>query len=123
MADIDISRVPPNVNLELYAGDGVAIKFTLKDSTGTAYALDGAVTAQIRTKRTDPDPIVSWTVDTTDGADGIVIVSLTGAQTASLIASGKTSFSGAWDMQYVASGAEPLTLLQGSVTCDADVTH
>lgn len=122
-APTEISRVPPTVNLDLYAGDGVGIKFTAKDSDGNPYPLDGAIAAQIKTKRTDVDPLATWGVDASQQSGGIVTLSLSGSDTASLIPEGKTTFGGVWDMQYTPTGSDPMTLLQGKVTCAADVTH
>lgn len=123
MTDSDVSRIPPTVNLELYAGDGVAIRFSLATTDSAAYPLDGVVISQIKAKRTDPDPLVSWNVDASELAQGIVTLSLSGDQTASLIPSGKTVFHGVWDLQYTPTDAEPVTFMQGNVKCEADVTH
>lgn len=122
ITDVEIKRVPPTIDLELYAGDGVGIKFTVKDPSGNPWPLDGVLTSQVKAKRTDADPLVSWAVDISQLAEGIVTISLTGEQTASLM-NGKNTFVGVWDLQYVATGAEPQTLIQGKVTCDADVTR
>jgi hypothetical protein len=121
--DASISRVPPIIDLELYAGDGIGIKFTMKDPAGNPWPLDGDVTSQVKNKRTDTDPLVSWTVDPSQFAQGIILISLTGTQTASLIPEGKQAFNGVWDLQYIPTGSEAMTLFQGKVTCDADVTH
>lgn len=121
--EVNVKRVPQTINLELYAGDGAAMKFTLKDPNGNPWPFDGEWTAQIKAKRTDATPIVSWAIDLSQQAEGIVTISLSGAQTASLIPSGKTKFFGVWDLQYVATGSEPQTFVQGKVTCDADVTR
>lgn len=123
VTDVEIKRVPPTINFELYAGDGTAMKFILKDPNGNPWPFDGAWSAQIKAKRTDATPIVSWAIDVSRAVEGIVTISLTGAQTASLIPSGKPKFVGVWDLQYVATGSEPQTFLQGKVTCDADVTR
>ena len=122
MTDVDVSRVPQNVNIDLYAGDGVGIRFTVVDSNGNPYPLDGVITSQIKAKRLDIAPLESWTVDNSQLAQGIVTISLTGAQTTALLA-GQKKFKGVWDLQYVPTGGEPLTLIQGKVTVDADVTH
>jgi hypothetical protein len=123
VTEVDIKRLPPTINLELYAGDGTAMKFTLKDPDGNPWPIDGVITSQIKAKRTDEAALASWLVDESQQSDGVILLSLTGEQTAALIPSGKTRFVGVWDLQYVASGSEPQTLLQGKVTCDADVTR
>jgi hypothetical protein len=110
------------VDLALYAGDGVAISFAVGYPNGTVYPLDGIIESQIRKNRTDTDPLVTWSVDDTDALDGVVTLSLTGEQTASLLA-GTQSFLGVWDLQFTPTGAEPMTFLQGQVQCAADVTR
>lgn len=119
----DISRVPKTLDLELYAGDGIAIRYTSVKTDDTPFPLDGLVASQIKAKRTDLEPLAEWAVDDSGKADGVVILSLTGEQTASLIPIGKSKFSGVWDLQFSPDGAEPVTFLQGKVTCDADVTR
>jgi hypothetical protein len=117
-----ISRVPTTINLALYGGDGAAFKFTTVFSDGTVISLtDGVVESQIRANRTDSSAILDFEVDTADAADGVVIVSLTGEQTASLVTTGK--FRGSWDLQYTPTNGEPMTVIQGTVTCDPDVTR
>lgn len=122
MTDTLVTRVPEIINLELYAGDGAAIRFTLKDSDGNPFPLNGVITSQIKNKRVDTSPVLSWTVHDEDFATGIVVLSLTGVQTESLIVEGKP-FKGVWDLQYIETGAEPVTFVQGKVKIDADVTR
>jgi hypothetical protein len=118
-----IERVPPVCDMDLYAGDGISISFTVVNSDQTPYPLDGVVTAWIKKKRTDGDPpLAEWSVDASQQDQGIVLLSLTGEQTEALV-NGSTTFTGVWDMQFVKSGGQPMTLLQGKVTCNADVTH
>lgn len=122
MAETTISRVPKILDLELYAGDGIALRFKVTGVDDEPSPLDGVATSQIKGRRSDESPRLEWTVDDSEMATGIVVLSLTGEQTASLIVNGKT-FSGVWDLQYQATGAEPLTFVQGKVVCNADVTH
>jgi hypothetical protein len=119
---VKISLVPSELDLALYAGDGVSLIFTLNDSTGQPLNVTGAVTAQIRTKRDDVDPAAEFAADLSQGAQGDVVLSLTGDQTALLVPTAE-QFKGVWDMQWTKNGGEPVTVLQGSITCDADVTR
>lgn len=118
-----VSKEPQKINIVLYAGDGVGIKFTATDSNGAVVPLDGDVISQIRTTRSDADPLVTFAVDDSQFAQGIVVLSLTGEETASLISTPGTTFTGVWDLQYTPTGAEPITLVQGKVRCDPDVTR
>jgi hypothetical protein len=117
-----ISLLPSQLDLDLYAGDGVALRLAVTDSSAQPMPLTGAITAQVRKTRTDPDPAADWAADLADGVDGIVVISLTGDQTAALV-NGSDKFAGVWDVQWQAIDAEPVTLIQGIVTCQSDVTR
>lgn len=123
-AAVKISLVPSELDLALYAGDGVALIFTLNDGTGAPLNITGAVTAQIRTTKQAADPQADFAADLSQGANGEVTLTLTGQQTADLVeGSSQTQFKGVWDMQWTKNGGEPVTVLQGAVTCDPDVTR
>lgn len=123
MAKKKLSFIPQTLDLLLYAGDGAGIRFTITDSTGAALPLTGEMKAQIRANREDTDPaLAEFAVDTSDFATGIVLISLTGDQTHSLI-SGNEKFTGVWDLEWTSTGDEPATLIQGNVECNPDVTH
>lgn len=117
-----ISLLPEELDLALYAGDGAAIKLTVTDIANEPLPIDGEVSAQIRKAKTDVEVLAEFVADLTSGATGVVIVSLTGEQTAALITT-KPVFKGVWDVQWQKVGAEPITLVQGKVECDADVTR
>jgi hypothetical protein len=123
MAKKKLSFIPQTLDLLLYAGDGAGIRFTITDKTGAALPLTGEMKAQIRANREDVDPaLAEFSVDTSDFATGIVLISLTGDQTHSLI-SGDEKFTGVWDLEWISTGDEPATLIQGNVECIPDVTH
>ena len=117
-----ILLVPRTVDLALYAGDGATVRLTLRSPQGDPVALDGEVEAQIRTTRGDAAVLEAFAVDASAAADGVAVLSLTGAQTAGLV-NGSGSFAGAYDVQWTAPGAEPATLIQGAVSCAQDVTR
>jgi len=121
-APVKISLIPSSLDLELYAGDGVSLVFGLNDSDGQPLDVTGTVIAQIRESRAHIEAAADFTADLTNGSTGQVVLSLTGAQTGTLIGE-KGRFEGVWDMQWTKDGAEPVTVLQGSVTCDPDVTR
>lgn len=119
-----ISLVPGTVDLDLYAGDGAALRVTVEDAAGDPFPVDGEVVAQVRTTRADTDPFAAFTVDMTDAATGVLVLSLTGEQTDGMLTTpGTGKFGGVWDCQWTADGAEPITLVQGKVTCIPDVTR
>jgi hypothetical protein len=118
----EISLSPPAVNLKLYAGDGANLRLVATDLDGEPFDLQGKVWAQIRANRTDQDPLVEWTVDDDLAEEGTVILRLSGDDTRSLM-DGKPKFKGSWDCQWIAPEGEPVTLVQGEVLCDLDVTR
>ena len=120
MASIDLQ--PQTLDLSLYAGDGCRFKFICTDATSAPVDISGGVRAQIRLNRLDTSPVVSFAVNMTDAYLGIIILTLTGAQTQALVgSSGK--FTGFWDLEWDAAEDEPRTLCQGRVECVADVTR
>jgi hypothetical protein len=122
-----LSVVPQVLDLSLYAGDGIRIRFTCKDKAGAPVDITGTVKAQIRVERLAADPpITEFSSNLVDAYQGIVILSLTGEQTKSLLdqptaSSGK--FVGVWDVQWTPNESEPYTLCQGKVECVSDVTR
>lgn len=113
---------PKSLDLELYAGDGATIQLSVIDNQSRPIPVDGEVTAQIRVNRLDTDSLVEFDANLTQAQSGIVLVSLTGEKTASLITD-EPLFRGVWDVQWLAPDTEPITLIQGRVNCYADVTR
>ena len=116
-----VNLVPENVELALYAGDGANLRITLRDSMAKAVPIDGAVKAQVRLHRDDLTALEDFSVDLSEGPQGIVRLALTGIQTNALL--NGEDFSGFWDVQWTGVGDEPVTLVQGKVTCTRDVTR
>jgi hypothetical protein len=118
-----ISVTPQRVDLTVYAGDGVTLRLTAVDAeTGNKLNLTGEIGAQVKAHRSDTEPITEFVVDTAKAADGILDLSLSGEQTAALL-SESSRFQGSWDVQWLADGEQPRTLVQGYLTCDLDVTR
>lgn len=120
MVGIDVT--PQVLDLTLYAGDGVAFRLSITDKEGIPVPITGSMEAEIRTRRTDPDPPKAhFTIDLTDGEDGIALLSLTGDQTQQLAPD--RQFTGVWDLQWTPSAKQPRTLCQGKVVCVNDVSR
>ena len=117
------SFLPSQLDLELYAGDGASLAVILKNAAGAAIPITGTVAAQVRVARKDTAVKTTWAVDLTDAATGKAVISLTGIQTAALINGTGDPFAGVWDVQWTPTGAEPITLTQGNLTCTLDVTR
>ena len=122
-----LSVVPQVLDLALYAGDGIRIRFTCKDKAGAPVDITGTVKAQIRVERLAEDPaLTEFSSNLVDAYQGIVILSLTGEQTQDLLeapAAKGGKFVGVWDVQWTPNGSEPYTLCQGKVDCVSDVTR
>lgn len=105
-------------NLSIYAGDDYSHTITAVDGDAVAVDLsDRTWTAQWR-EYAAASTAVDFSVDTTNAATGVLVLSMTAAQTATL------SRAGTWDLQgtYTADSAVE-TLLAGTVTCTKDVTR
>lgn len=118
-----LQLAPSDVDIDLYNGDGATILVTVQDASGNAMNVTGTVIAQIRQRRNDSAPILSFAVDLSLSSSGKIMLSLTGAQTASLLSGTADPWRGFWDVQWTASGGQPLTLVQGAVECDLDVSR
>ncbi len=125
MAKQKISYEPQTLDLTLYGGDGVSFRLIVTDILNAPMDLTGTMRAYIRLNRAEYEtPEAEFDIDDADASDGIIVISLTGDQTAALIAdlSGE-KFSGVWDVEWTGTDEEPLTLLQGKLECVPDVTH
>jgi hypothetical protein len=116
---------PTVLNLVLYSGDGFTIKLACTDTDGAPVDITGSVIAEVRADRLHPnDPaLATFSVSMVDAYLGVVAVSLTATQTDALLTDGLDKFTGVWDVQWIPTNKEPLTLVQGSVECVADVTQ
>ena len=113
---IDVS--PAILDLVLYAGDGTHFQVKFTDDAGAVIDVsDLSWTAQIRKTRTS-DVAFDLEIETTDAANGLITVHISDEVTRALPKSGQ------WDLQSTSvSDPEPLTILQGAVTCNQDVTR
>lgn len=116
-----VNLQPKNLDLLLYAGDGITFRVIVKDKNAQPVPLTGTMIAQIRRKREDTNPVVTFSVDLSESDQGIAILSLTGDQTKSLVTDKK--FLGVWDIEWTYSSTQPRTLCQGRVECISDVSR
>lgn len=122
MAKQTIIYEPQVLDLVLYAGDGTNFRLVVTDSVGAPLDLTGTMLAQIRSKRDEPDPPDEvFDIDLSQHAEGIATLKLTGEQTQGLASTAK--YSGEWDLQWTAAGEEPVTLCQGKVDVNVDVSR
>jgi hypothetical protein len=110
-------NTPATVDLDLYAGDTVAMLVTVEEA-GEPWDLTGTNEAVIRS--TVQDEIVedlTVTIDVTDAGAGQATVSVTGTE-AYLF-----GFQGVWDWQHTGDDDTVRTVCRGKVTITADVTR
>lgn len=123
MAKQTISFTPRIVDLVLYAGDGPNFRLVVTTPAGGIVNLTGTMRAQIRSERTAPDPPeATFEIDMSQAANGIAVLKLTGDQTQDLVPT-ETQFIGVWDLEWTPEDTEPVTLCQGKVECNPDVTR
>ena len=123
-----ISLIPEMLDLKIYGGDGVKLRLTVTTPLGEPMDISGGIAAQIRTSRPNATIQADFGVDTADSTNGIVMLTLTGDQTADLHTNGTAPverFVGVWDVQWTPEDdAEmPVTLVQGAVESSLDVTR
>jgi len=118
-----INTQPSVLDLSLYAGDGIEFRLICTDSNNAPIDIGGTVEAQIRADRLNQDaPLATFTIGMLDAYQGIIVLSLDGDQTQTLVgAAGK--FTGVWDVQWRPQNGPARTLCQGKVECVADVTR
>lgn len=123
-----INLRPAVLNLQGYAGDGFSFQLICKDGEGNDLNVGGTVQAQVRLDRDHPEdpPLQSFTVNVVDAYLGVIGLSLTGVQTQALLDDASTqnnTFKGVWDVQWTDEGAQPRTIVQGTIEVVADVTR
>lgn len=117
MAD-KIDLTPATLDLVLYAGDGEDFQIIFKDDQNVVIDVSALVwTSQIR--KTRSSDVSSDIIINTDNADtGVIGLHISDTVTRAL------SERGQWDLQCTSvTRPEPLTILQGSVKCEQDVTR
>lgn len=130
MANPTVDLRPATLDAIFYAGDGASIQLICMNSEeedAEPINLTGEVSAQVRLNRmADDPPILSFGVDLSAPLEGKVMLTLTEAQTRELSdheSSSNGKFVGVWDVEWIPTGSEPRTLVQGKVECVVDVTR
>jgi hypothetical protein len=117
----DLSAIPGELNLALYRGDSRSATLTITDDAGDPLVLPTTGwTAQVRADRTsaatlaDYPVLMTFTVDSSAGASGVIVIAWDGDDLDALPKSTK------WDLQ---SGTEERTYLAGKLTVSDQVTR
>jgi hypothetical protein len=113
-----LDMTPAVLDLILYAGDGATFQVDFVDETQQPIDLSGYIwTAQIRKTRTS-DTAEDLEIETDQANVGVIMIHISDEVTRALQKTGQ------WDLQFTTpSRPEPLTVLQGTVTCNQDVTR
>ena len=105
-------------NIEIYQGDTYAHQLSLKDSANAVINISSrSYAGQIRKKRSSNTVTATFTTQITDGANGVVVFSLTPNVTSSM-----ASGSYVYDFQET-NGAVVTTVLTGNVSVTGQVTR
>ena len=122
-----LNLTPIEEDLELYSGDGVSFTINVVDANGNPVNLTGTYLAQIRPMRSNQDPggAIPITIDSSAASSGRLTISIAGSDISTVSPGIEDPWRGYWDIQWTSSvgGSQPLTLVQGRVQIDPDVSR
>jgi hypothetical protein len=105
-------------NITIYQGDTYAHELRIKNSANANVTITSRTyTGQIRKKRNSDTVAATFTSEITNGANGIVVMSLTAAATANIAAGTYV-----YDFQET-NGTVITTLITGTVTVTGEVSR
>lgn len=117
-----VDLTPDTLDLVFYAGDSGDFQMEFIDTSGNLIDVSGFTwNAQIRNIRTS-DSLISLAIDTSSASSGLLTVNIPGTVTR-MIAQKTWDKVSQWDIQGTISGADPITVLQGTITSTMDVTR
>jgi hypothetical protein len=107
-----------SLSLVIRIGDSKQINMTFRNAAGSYINITGRTyVAQIRRTADDPNVMAQFTCQIANGAQGLLVLSLTAEQTAALRAG-----SAKWDLQE-SYGSVTNTIFKGTVAIEQDVTR
>jgi hypothetical protein len=105
-------------NITIYQGDTYAHELRIRNSANANVTITSRTySGQIRKKRNSDTAAATFTSEITNGANGIVVMSLTAATTANIAAG-----SYVYDFQET-NGSTVTTLITGTVTVTGEVSR
>ena len=114
-----LSSLPALLDLNIYGGEPYTLGFQFQHTDETPYPLTGTWKADIRDGSLNA-VITSFTVDTTNEAAGLIVLTLSKTNLALI----PTNTAVAWDLQQGDAGGNPIrTWYRGAVNVTADVTR
>ena len=115
-APAQLSVLPAQVNLAIYAGDDFQFTLTATNADGSLTDFTGAtIKAQIRSKPDSPDPALETFA--TSVLQNVITLTLTGLQTQGLVGVY------VWDCQVIYATGKVHTLAAGLLSATADVSR
>lgn len=111
----EIGAIPGALNLRLQRGDDITLELTLTDENEDPLVVPTSDWTCTIKDAIGGTIITLPTVDATDGASGVLVVSITGSETADAVAKG------VWDLQCTDGGVR--TYLSGKVVFVGEVTE
>ena len=118
-----IDLTPDTLDLVLYAGDGCDFQINFVDDTNTPINVSAwNWRAQIRKTR-NSNNFIPLTINTANSANGNIVVSISETITRELVSQENNTVN-QWDLESISVGSTaPVTVLQGTVYCNMDVTR
>lgn len=117
-----VDLTPDRLDLAFYAGDIGDFQISFVDADNAPIDVSSYTwQSQIRAARSSDSPVV-LAVDVTEATLGIIVVKIPATLTRSLVSDAMSAVQ-QWDIQCYLPGTDPITILQGSVTCSQDVTR
>jgi hypothetical protein len=116
---VSVDLIPAELDLNIYSGDTLTMRFTFTDMNGVAVDMTGTWTAQVRASANliDDEPLAEFVIDATGAAQGIIVLTLPSEQTQTLPPTA------VWDIQQMISPDIVRTTHHGVVTVVEDVTR
>lgn len=113
--------LPAELNLQLYAGDDLTMRFVFKDAAGASVDMTGTWAAHIRAAPIPPEGpepalLAELVIDSSGAAQGIIVAALLADDTMTLPPTT------VWDLQQTV-GSLVRTTHRGSITLTPDVTR
>lgn len=123
----DLNDVPATLNLSFRAGDRFQRELIFHDGGRPLDLTPWTFTAQVRVRRSADTAAASFTITTTNAATGVLVVTLSPAQTRNLNlpVNGRDTESYVWDFQATrtTNTDDVRTWFVGTVTVGLDVTR
>lgn len=115
----EVELLPAVLNLSIYAGDDLTMRFTFTDPEGAPVDMTGTWAAHVRATADAPDPpLAEFDIDDIDADVGVLVAQLDGQATRPLV-----GITAVWDLQQALDDGTVRTTHRGSIDVTEDVTR